>query len=176
MAKTTDIPNIVVDGKSLKGWIFSDGQDAKYENDVADLIKRINGTQTGAAVLQAIQNYPGKTLTIVPYNEKDAEGHGANNAYEVPTSWADAAPRGGKAYRGRSALPASVRDERYATFSEEGTGKGSDAELHFSQTAGTANRGPGGADDESLLHELVHALRDMEGHYTSLPTRGRAMV
>jgi hypothetical protein len=176
MAKQTIIPNISVDGADLRGsWLkrrlssdaantAADIAAAKYENDVADLIdQQINSTLTGKAVLQAIKNCSGKTVTIVPATP---EGNFACQA--KPTEPRDAVPKGAHKFLARDVDPDTGQDEGYRMSDKVGTGKGSDALLRFAPDHPDLFI-PAGKSDESLVHELVHTLRFMEGHETGFP-------
>jgi hypothetical protein len=56
---------------------------------------------------------------------------------------------------------------------EIGTGEGTDAEVHFSPWAwvpGACSTDPGDLPDETLVHEMFHGLRGMEGRFNQKPT------
>jgi hypothetical protein len=151
-----------------------------YQSSIVEQLDKIWATWTGWTVLRAVID-SGNTVTIVPYTRADAEKMGRNNAFAQATSRADATPRGFPLYAGGSG------DERFETaFFSSGTGGGSNSEVHLSlggrqalptcsKTVRSAclppmfaqNRGP----DDTLVHELVHSLREMRGQFTLFPTR-----
>jgi hypothetical protein len=71
------------------------------------------------------------------------------------------------------------RDERHLKVTEGlvGTGRGSDSTVYFDPDAyenrGCHKVGPGDASDETLFHELVHALRYMQGQRNPVPTNDK---
>jgi hypothetical protein len=71
-------------------------------------------------------------------------------------------------------------DERYEDSninrSDTGTGDGSSVEISFdpdNYTESCIRRGAASQPDDVLLHEMVHALRMMQGKYNQIPA-GRA--
>jgi hypothetical protein len=84
----------------------------------------------------------------------------------------DAHPKGQYYYLGRlKDDPLTLRNDRYDQSTSKGTGRGADAVIEFSPGASTCVRGGVSAAeaDVVLLHELVHALRKMQGLEDSAP-------
>jgi hypothetical protein len=57
---------------------------------------------------------------------------------------------------------------------DKGTGEGSSVEIGFdpdNYSEACIKRGPGSQPDVVLLHEMVHALRMMQGQYNKVPTK-----
>ena len=166
--------NIVIKGSPL------------YQRSIVEQLDKVWATWTGWAVLRGVID-SGKTVTIVPYSAADEKEMGRKNAFARPTSPRAGAPRGVPLYNGGVDDRDTPQDERFGTISFfNGSGGGSDSEMHFSvdswQTMPTCsktvtsgcmppmfaqNRGP----DDTLLHELVHSLREMQGKFTQYPTR-----
>jgi len=157
-----------------------------YEGSIVAHLDKVWGTWTGWAVLRGILD-TGKTVTIVPYSPDDEKRLGGRNADARPTDARAASPRGFRPYVGGADDPATKEDERYRRFWYWGNGEGSDSVVHispefFKETRCSYRRTPTGpclysvyaqnvGPDDTLLHELVHALRYMRGHYTAYPTR-----
>jgi hypothetical protein len=184
MAKTSYyVPNIHVNGEIYRGtwfvgrWFSSKSEDAaaaRYEQRVLEVIdKTLWGTWTGCRLLQAIKGRTKKRIDITPYTKADAKELGLNNAYAAPTDAEDAATKGYNPYLGKSDNPKTPKDERFELADYQGTGKGSDSYVHYTADLLDASMGPGMAPDEVLLHELVHSLREMEGHLNQIPTCGK---
>jgi hypothetical protein len=185
MAQTSYfVPNIHVNGDLYKGRnclsrLFSSKEEdvaaAGYEARVIKFIDTLLwGTWTGTRLLQAIKACAGKKVTISPFTEADVKELGLHNAYAAPTDDADADARG--LYSFQNDDPTTSRDERWDLKDVEGTGKGSDVEIHFTAELLDPKRYPGAGPQEVLLHELVHTLRDMRGTRYAYPTEGGARV
>ena len=164
----------------------------RYEASIVRQLDMLAAWRTGWAVVKDIFDTGksrGKEVRIVPYTRKDEMEMGEENAFARATSPRDAAPRGVTPYRGMEDNPKTPADERYELVSYTGTGEGSDAEIHYSPEKlpqgpvpvcprdGTVSKGPcrlkPGADDTpdaTLVHELVHALREMRGQRCRTPT------
>ena len=162
--------------------------DKGYEQDTKKVLELIKSFAVGSAVIKAIgvaSDAKKTVLTVVPYKydpKNDPEHLGPCNA-STERQNEDAAedgehPDGDTYYLGRGDDPATRdHDERYDKSTKKGTGAGSDADVHF--TAGIWGQGKdcskgkiGALPDELLLHEMVHALRDMEGHRRAQPLEG----
>jgi Effector protein len=159
---------------------------ADYEKAVCDLLEKLWGTWTGWAVIRGVVDTR-KKVKIVPLLDSEVpKESGQRRAFAMPKSNKDASARGSDLYRGGIDDPATKVDERFQLVSGRGTGKGSDCEIHYSpedyavlpvcSKTVTKNCVPSyftrdrGADD-TLVHELTHALREMKGQFHKLPTR-----
>ena len=176
-------------------WIPSEASKAardKYEASVVRQLDMLVIRRTGWAVLKEIFDLGksrGEEVRIVPFTREDEKEMGEENAFAKPLSRRAAAPRGVTPYKGGTDDPSTPADERYRTLSYTGTGEGSSSEVHFSPEKlplGPAplcrrdGTGPGGAcrltpgsddtPDATLLHELVHSLREMRGQLNQVPT------
>ncbi len=157
------------------------GETPGYEHAVKNVLDQIAGNYLGPVIFGGIITSK-KRMTIVPYDKGKAANYGHCNAGVSADNPHDAAPdgvRGGVKgagwFIGRDDNPNTSEDERYDQHNWKagpGTGKGSSVRVYF--TPGTAGGCGGGAfgsqPDEVLFHELVHALRAMQGHSNSIPT------
>jgi hypothetical protein len=110
----------------------------------------------------------------------DVERLGRCNAATKGVQPQATAPKGVSArtntfFRGDSDNPLTREDERYNLVPQSwmGTGEGSDVSLHFDvdeYRKWKCARGPSSQPDEVLFHELVHALRYMQGNASLVPT------
>jgi hypothetical protein len=117
----------------------------KYEGEVIAALKKVyDATWTATAVIDAI-NTESKArklqIVIVPMGGSLAQA-GADHPEH-------AAPKG-------------VKDERFEKTTITGTGNGSSAKVEFDPN----KKDPG----KTLVHELLHALRDMRGQLNQVPT------
>jgi hypothetical protein len=149
--------------------------DPDYDTKVIAVLKTIEGTHVGAVIMKLIRDND-QDMTIVPYTAGDRAVEGECNAYADPDRGRDAAPRGINYFIGRFDNPKTPdEDERYdRSWNVKGTSKGSDVHVHFSpdMTNGSSCGGGkyGSLPDEVLVHEMVHALREMEGRENPYPT------
>jgi hypothetical protein len=134
----------------------------QYEQDVVAQLNLLTGSgrwtaQAVLAQILAAGTQHGKSITISPYTPDDAQRMGPFGAFTLPSDL--------------GAVPVN----------QGGTGGGSDATIHYSPeilTQDSAARalananpdpkakkwGPYATDpDDVLLHELVHAMRDLQG-------------
>jgi hypothetical protein len=173
---------IIIDGSSAKS------RD-RYQYFVGQRLDQIMQTGTGRALLKAISEtglQKGKDITIIPYESDD------DNAYAEPLdgiAGRDASPAGSPLYQGGEDDPKTPDfDEReQAVLFWTGTGLGSNVAVHYNPEYtggvpscprdGKTTSGPcrlllGAAQekDDQLLHELVHALRDLRGQWSMVPT------
>lgn len=175
-------PNITIDGSSLtQGVVLRLGllKQQKYEHSVSGLLDKLGSTWTGRAILKAIRRTAGqgRKLRIVPYSAADRMAMGQDNAFARASKAAAAAPRGVIDFAG------GTGNDRFRLVGYMGTGAGSDSEIHFtpqeptpvcgSGVVASACRLRGQAEhnaDETLLHEMVHSMRQMLGQSQRYPT------
>jgi hypothetical protein len=144
------------------------------------LLSTIRGNRIGDIIVSGIEGIKGRELTIVPWDAGKAASLGGTNAAAVADNEKDAAPNGvsgdlvGESgwYRGHGDNPKTVQDERYDRMpsGEKGTGKGSSVHIYFSPDKSAMHGKPSWEADEVLLHEMVHALRKMQGKSNPIPT------
>jgi hypothetical protein len=117
---------------------------------VVEQLGVVGRSQTGKALLAEITAASSKTVTIAPTVDDDpfnADTHAQDTV---------AATRLGYKERDQDGIP--------FPGSVLGTGQGSDSTVHYTPVPrGTASSGPGSLSDEILLHELVHAGRQVRG-------------
>lgn len=156
-----------------------DGPD-KHVSETKLVLDTLAGNPAGKAVLQLIKNED-DDLTIVPYTQEDFKTKGSCNAYARPDKgskyWA---PDGVLPYLGTGDDPSTEFDERTAKVvmqKDAGTGKGTDVKLHFTASllggSNCSNGQYGSSPDVVLLHEMVHALRAMQGLMNPVPTKNK---
>jgi hypothetical protein len=167
---------------------YPGGKD-KYVDDILDIVKVILGNRVGWIVLTAILHTP-KQLTIKPESERpDRKGGAATFPMDSAGNpdYAHASPRGlsrtgtgrDKWYAGGNDDDEHFDDPAPASWGDA-KGGGSDDSIFFTPGHGgndkSCARGSGicaSQDDEILLHEMVHALRDMQGASNRVPTTWR---
>jgi hypothetical protein len=165
-----NVPNLNINADNfLDGflglrWLPSDHakrQVADYERKVGNLLFRLWGKYTSGWVMYEIGRARPKQVDIKPsqfgpdYFPKDK-----NNAFTGPKDrddWPDAMKRGTE---GKTCLPETKKDD------VPGTGQGVDVIISFDPDQFATSEGPGSLADEILLHELVHAMRDVGGKGT----------
>ena len=167
-----------------------------YHDAIENLLKQIEGNYgthksantVGSLLLSAIRA-SSKDLIILPMASYLGQGAKQCRAIEEPKDKLKSAPKGigGKDRTDRRDIWYVGRqddsktddyDERYTPHGpdEVAEGGGSDAEVYFtpSEWGGgqSACSGPGTSwpADQVLFHELVHALRDMQGLSNPVPT------
>lgn len=168
--------------------IFDNGV-SKYRRDVKTLLDAIAGNPAGGALLKAIaaaNKDKGKKVDLEAYRQDredlDAGVHGRCNAITEESDPDAAHPEGGPYYLGHSDNPATRdKDERYDKSKTNGTGKGSNTWVHYSPEIWgkdqACSRGAYAAmPDEILFHELIHALRDLQGQTDETPTTGKLLA
>jgi hypothetical protein len=167
----------------------------EYNNEIDMLLKQIEGNYgthksanpVGSMLLSSIRASP-KDLTILPMASYLGQGAKQCRAIEDPKDKLKSAPKGiggknrtdlrDKWFSGRQDDPDTEDDERYVTVGADkvAEGGGSDASVYFTPSewggGNSACSGPGTrtAADEVLFHEMVHALRDMQGVSNPVPT------
>jgi hypothetical protein len=174
--------NISIDGDTDKDDWFRGppiDEDA-YEKDVEALLGLIRANPAGLLILHNIRNDDDR-ITIVPYTDKTANHeHDYCNNLTKPKNNEAAAPEGVNYYLGREDVVEKTKSgehqimSRYDQSSKVGTGKGSDVTIHFTPNAmrrTACDLGPyASQSDELLVHEFVHALRQMHGNQNMVPT------
>ena len=147
-----------------------------HQKSVQEVLKKIASNPVGTVILIAMASTK-KRATILPFDKVKAATTSECNAGALPNDPHDAAPdgvrgeqRGASWYKGNQQNP----HKQMPYMEGRGTGLGSDTKVWFSpdilEKAPCAGRGPGSASDEALLHELVHALRHMQGLLNPHPT------
>ena len=122
-------------------------QQAAYRQSVGPLLKQIVRTRTGQFVIRRIEGSP-RRVRIVPTTRQELRAGGFNNAVAIPMHRPVAGTLG-------AGSPAA------------GTG----SEIQFT-VRNLRNRGIQGRNDEVLLHELCHSLRQISGVQRYRRTRG----
>jgi hypothetical protein len=167
-----------------------------YHDDMEKLLKQIEGNYgthksanpVGSLLLSAIRA-TSKDLMILPMASYLGQGAKQCRAIEEPKDKLKSAPKGiggkdrtglrEKWYAGRQDDPnTDDDDERYVTHNPDNVaeGGGSNVELYFTPSEWGGGKspcsGPGSSwpADQVLVHELVHALRDMQGLTNPVPT------
>jgi hypothetical protein len=153
--------NIIMDGSATG--------DPSYAPGVAALLATLRKTWTGWAVLRAAydrrknKRKENQEIRIVPMTAKDKKEFPTAEAFARPKDWAGATARYAKGYQCDGVNnPETPRDDRYDLMGVTGTGVGSSAFVHF-------NPRDGKRPDCNLIHELVHAVRDMSGVLDCVP-------
>lgn len=159
---------------------------AAFQQSVKDVLTKIRSNLIGQIIASSIEGIEDKDLTIVPFDAGKAAVLGSCNASAKADSPLDKAPKGisgdlrGESawYVGKEDDPNTREDERYTRVPSglKGTGAGSDVHLFFTPDS-RGRSGCGGGDfgslpDETLLHEMVHSLRHMQGKTNQIPTEG----
>ena len=151
--------------------------DKSVEAKVSKLLETIAKNDIGKVILNEIEA-TSKTLTFKPRTAANINANGKCNVETKTLRIKEAAPRG----TGRGDTPIYDQTGRPVPFrlptpsggtvTKLGTGEGSDVEIHFDidlYESGCAHHGPGSLVDEVLIHELVHALRSMQGEHNAIP-------
>jgi len=165
--------NIIIDGSprpdglpDAPGIKFRSHANPDFESQVAKLLGELRKTWTGWAVLRALydhrknKNGEYQEVRIVPVTAKEHYYHHAA-AFTAPNDRRAASSPSAR-YMGGLDDPKTPRDDRFDRLGYKGTGVGSGCAVHFD---------PRGANnDVLLLHELVHAVRQMSGVMDRVPT------
>jgi len=179
--------------------VDKDPKKGDYENEILKLLKEIAGKPVGQEIHGAII-LTKKTLTIRPESLRPASSYQPGKTYTgtgaatIPLDPAAASPKTvsptgtnlrDKQYAGKDddddteTDPATHKgDERYDPVAPKfaAKGGGSDDIIYFTPGAKDDKRCASGSGlcaenpDEILLHEMVHALRDMQGVSNRVPT------
>lgn len=155
----------------------------EYNAKVYKLRVAIEKNEVGQVIIGGIKDSE-KDLIFVPRDQKrlDEDLCGVETHIDNPS---DGAPKGASA-KGPNfwynpgvddpSNPVPV-DERLVPSGYIATGDGSNIHIYFSPDAYTKSscdsRGPGSLPDEALLHEMVHALRGMQGKFNQIPMPDR---
>jgi hypothetical protein len=181
--------------------IKAKGADKDYGKTILDMVKAIKGRPVGRVIVEAIESSgklltirpeserpkgsfdPNRTYTgsVAATFPVDAAAK-PNYAAASPANLSRTAKDGpGKWYAGRSDNDGTEDvDERYDPAPDgwgDPKGSGSDVYLFFTPGGGDDKACSNGSSfcaelpDEILLHEMVHALRDMQGVTNPVPTR-----
>jgi hypothetical protein len=178
---------------------YPGGKD-KYVDDILDLVKVMLGNPVGWVILGAIIRTSRQLTILPESERPDGtfDGDRTFTGSTAATFPVDASGRPGYAAaspRGLSRTGTNLRDKWYAGKSDnpytddiderydpalpswgDVKGGGSDVRLYFTPGGGNDTgcaKGYGvcaSQDDEILLHEMVHALRDMQGLTNPVPT------
>jgi Effector protein len=125
-----------------------------YLKDVRENLLKLKHYRTGRAVLDEIRTKHHFVL-INPYRPQDEDDQ---NARTEPLHRADAAPLG------MTVLDSDGDVILDGDTAEIGTGKGTNVRVWYSPAMwADRSRGPASAPDEILLHELIHASRQVSG-------------
>jgi hypothetical protein len=128
-----------------------------------------------------------RDLTFKPRTQTDIDKYGVCDAGTAALDPLAAYPKGVGGNSSANLYKGIVDDVKTLNVDEgldpsnidtkhTGTGAGSSVEIGFDPdnlSQSCINRGPGSQPDESLLHEMVHALRMMQGQYNPVPTANR---
>ena len=156
--------------------------DANHVSSVQNAMAHIKKTWVGAFVLADLAA-TGKNLIIKPYSGNDDPVFGPCNAITRAVSPVDSAPDGTGSpghpwYKGtHDQVTTPGVDDRLEENPKGyvGTGKGSDIIMEISPDVIAKTNCYGGKSgslpDEVFFHELVHALRKMQGKSNPYPTK-----
>ncbi|HVS40163.1 MAG TPA: M91 family zinc metallopeptidase [Gemmataceae bacterium] len=170
MKRDISFENIVIDSGINAPNVYAPIiPDPAYETAVAELLATLRKTWTGWAVLRALydrrknRRKEDQDVWIVPFSAQDRQDQPTAMAFTRAVNDADATARYQQGYRGGTDDPKTRRDDRYDRAPYQGTGVGSSSVIHFN---------PRGYQrpDCALLHELVHAVRNMSGVRDRIPT------
>jgi Effector protein len=164
------------------------GGPGDYNQRVYTVFDSIMANPAGAGIVSLIRRTE-PDLTFVPYddNDCDATTHAENPADSAPKGVSNKWPvkmdngeyQGARWFAGHGdSLATRDFDEREAAVRGTGTGKGSDVTIKYTPDIyGKSWCHPDGKyaskSDEVLFHEMVHALRQMQGKYNQIPTGDR---
>jgi len=148
-----------------------------YIVQTSAVLGMIQSNPAGQAIVMRIKSSP-KTLRLIPYDDTDcnASTKSANPSGSAPAGVSGKLTGGAKWYAGHPDDPMTRSvDERFSSpTSGGGTGAGSNVTIKFTPhiygAAGCFKGYYGSLADEVLLHEMVHALRSMQGRLNAVPT------
>ncbi len=158
--------------------IYFQGSNA-YNASTYRVFDAIEQNPAGRVIIAGIRNSP-RNLVFVPMSLKDIADHGPCNGMTIGVNTQAQAPlgvsaRSGTFFRGDEDNVMTREDERYNFVPPSwiGTGEGTDVTLHFDVNQYRRRRcssGPASQADDVLFHEMVHALRFMQGKANHVPT------
>jgi hypothetical protein len=156
-------------------------QAGDYASKIYQIYTKILSNPVGKLITDDIKA-TSKDLIFKPRTQTDIEQYGVCDAGTHPLDEAAAHPNGvgGKGpaiwYTGQPDKPMTPTDERYDRSNIRtditGTGEGSGVEIAFdpdNYTDSCVKRGAASQPDDVLFHEMVHALRMMQGKYNQIP-------
>jgi hypothetical protein len=156
-----------------------------YASKAYAIYTKILSNPVGKLIIEEIKG-TSRDLTFKPRGTTDVDQYGVCDAGTLALDQAAAHPNGvgGKGpaiwYTGQPDKQMTPADERLEDSninrSDTGTGEGSSVEISFDPDNAEAciNRGAASQPDDTLLHEMVHALRMMQGKYNQIPA-GKAL-
>jgi hypothetical protein len=164
-----------------------------YAASIDALIKTIGANEVGRLLFQGIENAAKKEVLTIRPNTRGNAAIGYCNAYTTARKPEDAYRQG--VYPDPTAKPPAIRgaftgrDDNLATPEDEryeqqpkgfvGTGLGSGSDLEFSPESWGPSRTScyqgeyGSLPDEVLFHEMIHALRNLQGVRNPWPTEDK---
>jgi hypothetical protein len=140
-----------------------------YENAVYWQVRWLwERTWSGWAVLRAIEDAAkekGTKVRIVPFTAEEHKARPSTLAY-ASFAGKGGAPKGVKPFKGESDDPKTKEDERYRLMDYTGTGEGDDSTVQYNPLEFDKDL----ECSATLIHELVHSLRQMRGLWNQVPT------
>jgi hypothetical protein len=167
MRRDENFENIIIEGNPNN--VDWEPYGRGFEMMVAELLATLRKSWTGWAVLRALydrrknKNKEDQCVYIVPMSPDTWKQTGGALGATGPLTPADATSASGRGLRGGDYPMPGERDNRYDPLPFKGTGIGSSCVVHFRPRG---YRRP----DCTLLHELVHAVRQMSGLMDRVPT------
>jgi hypothetical protein len=167
-------------GKKMGNISFTKIDD--YAGKIGPIYDKIASNPVGKVIIDDIKA-TSRDLIFKPRTKTDIDQYGVCDAGTHALDQAAARPNGvgGKGpaiwYTGQQDKPLTANtDERYEPSNIRtditGTGEGSSVEIAFdpdSYTETCVKRGAASQPDDVLFHEMVHALRMMQGKYNQVP-------
>jgi hypothetical protein len=145
-------------GRRLLAELDADTQRTRYEFAVETVLENVTRRPCGDLVLRSVLS-KGKRITIVP-------GESVAKTSTRPSNWRDPLPLNAKNI---CTVPYGAPDQGL------GTGIGADATIFYSPKHFKGATEAGKAQDEALLHELVHAYQIATGTL-SCESHGHNMI
>lgn len=129
----------------------------KHQKQITSMLKEITARKAGQALLGETNRSP-HWITILPIDFVSTQSRWVkfhNNAIASPHSAKESAVKGSHAGQNKDG------------DNLKGTGAGTSSWVYFTPERIRPGGGPGYNPDEILFHELVHAVRDMQGASTA---------